>query len=489
MSMPERTNMSFRALTDKQIQKLHLATLDILERTGVLVLNKEARKLLLDAGAWPGEGDRVRIPSWMIKDALARAPEKVVLHKRTGERTVPLEGDRVFFGTGSDTPNTIDPYARSRRRSVKEDTRKFALLCDYLPNFDFVMSMGIAEDAREGDSYVEEFESMLLGSSKPIVYTANGISDMEIIYEMATVVAGDKEALRQRPFLLHYAEPISPLVHSETGTGKLLFCAERHIPVVYVSGCMSGGTMPVTLSAAITVANAECLSGLLIAQLKSPGCPFIYGANVGTIDMRTCQYAYASPEHSLTNSIFADMAHYYKLPVWGLAGASDSKVFDEQAAAEGLFSIFAATLSGANLVHDVGYIENGLTSSLEMVLHSDETISMCRRFVAGVTIDEASLAADLIDAVGPRGNYIDQMHTAENFRAQHWLPRFMDHRTFHDWSAAGSPTLYERLNAEVKRILESHEPAPLDDDKKKEIRRIIDSRHKGSQPSPKRRGK
>lgn len=487
MSTADRTSMSFSALNDAQIQKLHLATLDILERTGVAVLNGEAKALLLDAGAWPGEGDRVRIPSWMVKEALAKAPEKVVLHKRTGERSVPLEADRVFFGTGSDTPNTIDPYERKRRRSVKDDTRKFALLCDYLPNFDFVMSMGIAEDAREGDNYVEEFESMLLGTSKPIVFTANGRRDMETIYEMSTVVAGDADALKRRPFLLHYAEPISPLMHSEGGTDKLLFCAEKHIPVVYVSGCTSGGTMPVTLAAAITVANAECLSGLVIAQLKSPGCPFIYGANVGTIDMRTCQYAYASPEHSLTNSIFAGMAHYYKLPVWGLAGASDSKVFDEQAAAEGLFSIFAALLSGANLVHDVGYIEMGLTSSMEMVTHADEMISMCRRFVAGVTLDTDSLAADLIDSVGPQGNYIDKVHTAENFRSQHWLPRFMDHRSYHAWSEAGGPTLYERLNAEVKSILESHEPAPLPDDKKREIRRIIDSRHKGTIPSAKKR--
>lgn len=478
MSGVDRSTMSFSALTEEQIYRLHLATLEILERTGVLVLHPEARRLLLDAGAWPGRGNVVRIPSWMVKEAIAKAPEKVVLHTRTGNRTVPLEGDKVFFGTGSDTPNTIDPYTGTRRRSVKEDTRRFALLCDYLPNFDFIMSMGIAEDAPAGDNYVEEFEAMLAGSAKPIVFTAADRRDMETIYEMATVVAGDEITLKQKPFFLHYSEPISPLVHSQVGTDKLLFCAERGIPVVYVSGCTSGGTMPVTLAGAITVANAECLSGLVIAQLKAPGCPFVYGANVGTIDMRTCQYAYASPEHSLTNSIFAGMAHYYKLPVWGLAGASDSKVFDEQAAAEGLFSIFAALLSGANLVHDVGYIENGLTSSMEMVVHSDEMISMCRRFLAGVTLDDDSLAADLIDSVGPQGNYIDKVHTAENFRAQHWLPRYMDHRSYHAWTEAGAATLYERLNAEVKRILEEHTCEPLPDDKRREIERIMRARRK-----------
>lgn len=487
MSGIDRTTTSFSAITQEQCRRLHLATLDILERTGVLVLNDHARELLLDAGARPGKDRLVRIPSAMVKAAIASAPEKIALHHRTGGRSLILESDRVWFGTGSDTPQTIDPYTRQRRRSIKEDTRKFAQLCDYLPNFDFVMSMGIAEDVRQGDNYVEEFEAMLHGTTKPIVYTADGLADMETIYEMAAVVAGDGEALRQRPFLLHYCEPISPLVHSEVGVDKLLFCAERHIPVVYVSGCTSGGTMPVTLAAAITVANAECLTGLVIAQLKSPGCPFLYGANVGTIDMRTCQYAYASPEHSLTNSIFAGLAHYYKLPVWGLAGASDSKVFDEQAAAECLFSIFAAMLSGGNLIHDVGYVENGLTSSMEMVLHADEMIAMCRRFVSGVTIDEASLAADVIDEVGPHGSFIAHPHTAENFRTQHWLPRYMDHRSHHAWTEAGSQTLYERLNAEARRILETHRTEPLPADRAKEIRRIIDSRHARPKPSPKKR--
>lgn len=473
-----RTTMFFKPLADDQIYRLHLATLDILERTGVLVQHKKARQLLLDAGSWAGEGDRVRIPSSLVKEAISRAPEKVVLHDRNGRRSVPLEADKVFFGTGSDTPNTIDPYTRSRRRSVKEDTARFAALCDYLPNMDFIMSMGIAEDVAQGNNYVEEFEAMVKSSTKPIVFTATDRQDMEVILEMASVVCGSAEELVRRPFILHYSEPISPLVHSPVGTDKLLFCAERRLPVVYVSGCTSGGTMPVTLSAAITVANAECLSGLVIAQLQSPGCPFVYGANVGTIDMRTCQYAYGSPEHSLTNSIFAAMAHYYKLPVWGLAGASDSKVFDGQAAAEGLFSIFAALLSGANLVHDVGYIESGLTSSMEMVLFSDEAVAMCRRFVEGVTIDDASLAADLIDSVAPHGAYIDHPHTAENFRAQHWLSRLMDHRSFYDWSKAGGPTLYERLNAEVKAILERHKPQPLPADQVREIDRIVAAQRK-----------
>jgi trimethylamine--corrinoid protein Co-methyltransferase len=210
-----------------------------------------------------------------------------------------------------------------------------------------------------------------------------------------------------------------------------------------------------------------------MARLKSPGAPFIYGANVGTIDLRTCQYNYASPEHSLTNTVFAALAHWYRLPVWGLAGACDSKVFDEQASAESMFSIFAALVSGGNLVHDVGYIESGLTSSMEAVAFADEAIAMCRRFARGVEIDEESLAADLIDEVGPGGNYISHMHTAENFRKSHWLTRWLDHQHYTAWKESGSKTLYERLNAAVREILETHKPEPIGADKEREIERLV----------------
>ena len=476
MSGKEQTTHTFRPLTDDQIYKLHLASLDILERTGVSVQEQEARQLLLDAGAYPDQGDRVRIPAWLIKQALSTAPEQVVLYSRDGRPAMPMEADNVFFGTGSDTPNTIDPYTRRRRPPVKDDVRKIACFCDALAGIDFVMSMGIPSDVPTSVTYVHEFDAMISGTNKPVVFTANDNRDMRTIYEIAAVVAGDEQRLRERPFLLLYSEPISPLQHTRDGTEKLIFCADKGIPCVYVSGIMSGGNAPVTLAGAISMANAEVLSGLAISQLKRPGAPFIYGANVSVMDMRTAGYSYGAPEFSLANSIFAAMAHYYTLPVWGLAGAADSKTLDAQAAAEATFSILTAVLSGGNLVHDVGYLESGLTSCMEMILFGEEIINMSRRLAGGVALDENSLAANVIDQIGPGGNYIGCDHTLDNFRTAHWLPRFMDRRHYEAWHADGEPNMYDRLNAEVKSILETHTAAPLARDKATEIKRIIAAR-------------
>lgn len=473
----DRTTMAFSPCTEAQLQRIHQASLEVLERTGVAVQEDEARSLLLDAGAHESAGNRVRIPSWMVKRALASAPERVTLWSRDGRPAMPMEpGGRVFFGTGSDTPNTIDLQSGQRRPAVKDDTRRMATLCDALENMDFVMSMGIASDVPRSTSFVHEFDAMLRGTDKPMVFTAADNRDMQTIYEIALVLSGSPQAIRERPWLLLYSEPLSPLQHTKMGTEKLLFCAERGIPCVYVCGLMAGSTGPATLAGSLAVGNAEGLSGLVISQLKRPGAPFVYGGNVTTMDMRTSVLTYASPEFSLTNSVFAALGRYYRLPVWGLAGAADSKVVDAQAGSEATLSILSALLSGGNLVHDIGYLESGLTSSMEMILLGDEVIPMCRRFVRGVALDDASFALDLVDEIGPGGHFLESRHTRDTFRKEHWITRFMDRQRFPAWQTSGGLDMADRLNAAARAILDKHAGPTLSEDRCKEIGKILRTR-------------
>lgn len=449
-----------RVLSDEQVLEVHNATLEILARTGVAVREARARELLAKAGARV-EGEHVRLPAHLVNWAIQQAPDRVVLCSRTGQRVMPLEANRVFFGTGSDTPNTIDPHTRQRRRSVRADVERIARLCDALPNIDFIMSLGVASDVPEKAPFVFEFADMMAGSSKPIVFTAHDLPDMEDIAEMAAAAAGGESALRANPFVIHYSEPITPLVHSPAGLRKLLFCADHHLPVAYVSGMSAGATAPATLAGAIALASAECLSGLVVHQLASPGAPFIYGANVSVVDMATLGYVYGGPEFPLTNAAFADMARYYRLPVWGLAGATDAKSVDAQAGLEAMLSVLLAVLSRGNLVHDVGYIEQGLTSSMEMVTIVDEMIAMARMILRGIPTDPDHLALDLIDQVGIGGQFLDAEHTARFFRTDHFLTRLLDRNPYELWQRAGSKTLEDRANHKVLDILAGHEPAPL----------------------------
>jgi len=372
-----------------------------------------------------------------------------------------LERDRVFFGTGSDTPNTIDPETRKRRRSVRADVGRIAKVCDALENIDFLMSLGVAGDVPAGAPFVYEFAEMIAGTSKPIVFTAKDEADMADIYEMAAAAVGGEEALRANPFVINYSEPITPLIHSPEGLAKLLFCADHRLPIAYVSGMSAGGSAPATLAGATALGSAECLSGLVIHQLAAPGAPFIYGANVSVVDMRTMSYVYGGPEFPLTNAALADMARHYRLPVWGLAGASDAKTVDAQAGLEAMLSITMAALSRGNLVHDVGYIDSGLTSSMEMVAVCDEMIGMVRMVVRGLPTDDERLATEVIDEVGPAGNFLMTEHTRQFFRSEHFMPGLLERNNYDKWSAAGGKSLEDRANERVLEILESHQPAPL----------------------------
>jgi len=235
---------------------------------------------------------------------------------------------------------------------------------------------------------------------------------------------------------------------------------------------LSGATAPVTLAGCLALANAESLTGLVMAQLKREGAPFIYGGGVLPMDMRTSIVAYGAPELQLAGAALADMAHFYTLPRFSGAGASDSKILDQQAMIEGTLSTLMQALCGANLVHDVGYLESGLTSSYEMVAAIDEVISMVKYIMSGVEINEETLALDVIDRVGPGGNFIDDKHTLRHFRGG-WFPRLLDRKNYAAWASDGKQTMGDRLNKRVKEILAEHVPEPLPSETVDRIKEII----------------
>ena len=462
----------FRILSDDQIREIHSASLEILERTGVLVLEEESRSLLGDAGARIGNDARVRIPSYLVEKALATAPKRITLCGRNGSRKVYLEGNRSYFGTGSDCPNIIDPYTFEKRRMVKEDIAAAARLCDFLPNIDFIMSLGLVSDAPWEISDKHQFEAMLLNITKPIVFTAHDKPGMNGIIEMSSLVAGGEESLKNNPFICLYAEPVSPLKHVGTALRKLLLAAEKEIPVVYTPCPMAGATGPVTMAGVLATSNAECLSGLVIHQLKKPGAPFITGGVISIMDMRDSILSYGAPELDLLSAGMADIAHYYHLPVFGTAGCTDFKTLDEQAAVEASISTLMSALSGSNLVHDIGFLESALTGSCELIVLTNEIIDMVKRIMRGIQVTPETLAVDLVDAVGPGGHYIAEEHTAFNFRKEFWLPHLMDRRRFDQWHREGEKTLGDRLNEEVKKILREHKPEPLPEGMVREIHKI-----------------
>jgi len=462
----------FAVLSDTQLQDIHLAALEVLRRIGIRFHHQEAVEMLKEAGAFISDGNLVKFPARMVEDAVASTPGRIILCDRDGEPAVFLEGTKVYFGTGSDCLNLLDPETGEHRKFTQTDLINSYHLCDALPNIHFVMSNGIPSDVDPALLYDVQMALMLEHTTKPIVFVTNDRASCQRAIDMAAAVAGGHEALVEQQHILLYSEPSSPLQQSETAVDKLLLMAEYQLPVVHSPGPLMGGTAPITMASGLVMSLAEILSGLVVHQLRRWGAPFVFGAGLHHMDMGAAQICYASPEFQLTKAAVAQLGRWYGLPTWGYAGCSDAKVMDEQAALEALLSVLMAKFSGANLIHDVGYMESGLTLSYEMIVLTDELVALTDHIMKGIEVDDDTLMLDELDRVGPGGHFMDTEQTLKRFR-DFWFPSLLDRKRRPQWLEAGATTLGQRLKARVKEIIKEHQPKPLDPDKKQRVQEIL----------------
>ncbi len=460
-------------LSKEKLDLIHSSTLEVLRRTGVQVDEPEAVDILKKGGCYV-EGDRVRIPAHLVEWALRNTPPRVCMCDRNGDPAMFLEENNVYFGTGSDTPNVVDAHTGERRKAVIQDIANNAKVVDYLDDISFIMCMGIASDVKDTISDLYHFEAMVTHTEKPIIFTAWSLENLKAIVDMAETVAGGREPLSRSPHIALYTEPVSPLMLAKESTQKVMYMAEKNLPVVFTPGLVTGGTGPVTMAGGIVQGNAEVLAGYVLANLVNEGAPFIYGGAIVPMDMSTSLIAYAAPELMLAMSAVTDLARYYRLPMFSLAGASDSNLYDQQASLESAVWILLSSLSGGNLVHDVGYINNGLTASLQQLVISNEVIGMVRRIYRGIEVNEETIALDLINDIGPGGEYLTSDHTLRHFR-ENWYSDLIQRIPYERWVDEGQKDLGTRSKEKAIDILENHRPNPLDDDVRKRLRAIIES--------------
>lgn len=462
----------FTMLCPEQCQRLHDASCHILAHTGVRIYHQGALQLLKGAGACV-EGNLAKIPAELVDAALASAPRAFTLYRRgTQEAACQLDGEQVYFGPGSDTLRYLDPRTGQRRDFGLADVADCIRVCDALPEIGFVMSVGIPRDVPTRRYFRHQFAAMIRHTTKPTVFVCNDLADMEAIAAMAAAVAGSHASLAQAPTLLLYSEPTTPLAHSTEAVDKLLFCARQRIPVTHSPAPMIGGTAPVTVAGAVALGNAELLSGLVMHQLTTPGAPFLYGHGVHHLDMKEMISVYGAPEFQLARVMAAEMGRFYQLPVWGYAAHSDSAVLDEQAAIDAQFSIQTALLAKTNLNHDVGYLEAGLAASPEAMVLANELIAMNRVFARGVRFDDEALALDVIQEVGPGGQFLSHSHTMAHWR-ELWLPTLIERRRLEPWLEKGGKAMRERVREATVAILDEHQPQPLPASIEAEIEYIL----------------
>jgi trimethylamine--corrinoid protein Co-methyltransferase len=437
----------------EQLQEIHNGALEILEDVGCELHHEEAVKILKDAGAYV-EGKRVYLSPGTVEKALKTAPSRILIYDREGEPAMDISGRNAYFGTGSDCIYLRDSFTAERRVFTEQDMIDAVRLADALPNVDFLMSMGMICNVKPDYQCQSQYANMIKYSKKPQVIIALSRKCLDDIVELAAInIPGGREELKRKPRFVLYTEPSSPLVHSFEAIDKLIFSAQNMIPTNYAPGMLAGATGPVTPAGAIIVAAAEILFGLTIHQLSNPGAPFVFGAGMSNIDMSSLQPTYSSPEAMMTQAGLCELGrNLYRLPTWGFAGCSASKIADTQAINEAATYIFIAGLSGSNLNHDLGYLEFGLTFSFDLLVMANESVGQLRRFFDGIPLTRETMALDAIREMGPGGNFLASEHTLENYR-KNWMPWVTDRNTFERWTELGSTSMEDRCKAKIKEIL------------------------------------
>jgi len=451
-------------LSEEDKRAIYVAVLEILGKVGMRVHHEEAKAMLLAAGCTLTAEDRLLIPRRLVEQARLSVPRVVDVYDRSGERAMELGGYNSYFGTGSDLMSTYDLETGEHRPSVLEDVRRAARLVDALPDLDFVMSSAYPTDRNPHHAYLLSFRAMLESTTKPLVMTAENAGDLGVMIDIARELRGGAEELRQKPYFVVYNEPSSPLVHPVHSLEKLLLCADTGVPSIYSPAPLAGATAPITVAGHTAMGIAESLFGLVIHQLRRPGAPFLFGIGSAVLDVATAQSSYNDLGYLTGYMCAVEMAKWLDIPNWGNAGTSDSQLPDAQAGMEATQITFLAMQAGSNLAHDVGYLDFGLTCSLEQIVVVEEFIAVNRRLLGGVPVDRETLAVETIAQAGPGGHFMASKHTRRHMREVQWRPTILNRQGRDNWLAGGGLDLAAKARAKAIDLLATHEvpPLPLD---------------------------
>ncbi len=464
------TSAHYSRMGRAECEQIHLASLEILWRTGLDVHDEKALRILVSGGA-VADGIRVRIPEYMVARALATAPKRLTLYDRKGRVAMRAGGYNTYYGGGSDCLNILDHHTGQRRRPVLEDVCAATRLMDALPEIDFVMSAVLPEDVdqRIYDRY--QMEVMLNNTTKPIVFVTPDFEGCVAAVEMCEAVAGGAEAFQRRPFATCYINVTSGMIMNAEALQKCMYLAEKGLPLLWIPLNAGGVNSPVTTAGCMASMNAGILLGIVLSQLVREGTPVgVPGWNGGPYNLQTMVGNYVLADEQ---GVPTSMGKYYDLPVFGLGGSTDSKVLDQQAGFEATISLMTALLHGANIVHDVGFMDAGMQSSFQQIVLCNDYLGFIRAMTAGVVVNDETLALDVIDQLGPTGSYLEHEHTIRHYR-EPFYSKLADKSPFAVWQKKGATTMEARAAKQVDTILAKHKPEPLPADVQREIRKIVE---------------
>ena len=469
--------INVEVLSDREIAAIHDGAIRILGDTGVMVHHDGALELLAEAGAGVDKDSKIaRLPEKLVAESIELAGKKYVLYGRDAEQTARLGyGDFVLMSSPGQY-SWIDTDSGERRPATVQDAREAIKLGDALDNIMIVGSMAQPEEISEAWRDVFLTAELVKGTCKPTRCWVKNGKTARYILEIYRAVAGGPEALRERPMVEAFLEPISPLQLPKDGLDIVREFARAGQPVSISPMAMTCGTAPGTLAATLAQENAEILAGVVVAQLFAPGTAIMYGGIPHIMDPRTSICSFGSPEQGLMAAAMVQVAKHYGFPVYVNVGLTDAKVPDAQAGAEKATSLLLAVLAGADTFGHCGICGTDHAGSLLWLALDNEIAEYVKRIARGFEVDAEKVAAEIIHKVGPGGNFLAEEHTVRNFRKELWLPGpAWTRQSWDGWADSGKLSMADRITEQVKQALTAHEPKPLEAELVREVDSVVEA--------------
>jgi len=453
----------YKPLSPRDIETLHQAALTILEKTGLTFESgiDDTLDLLDEAGARVDrDAARIYLPSDLVGRMLQMAVSRVMLCARDPRWDLDLTEARVHLGTGGAAVTILDLDTGEARPTLLADIYRIGRLVDRLDHIHFYLRPCIPTDIPKSEYDINMFYACLGATRKHVMSGVNDEAGLARVIEMASLLAGGRERLRERPFISVITSfAISPLKLCTQSTRIMRACCREGIPVVLSCARMSGSTAPMTMAGTLALIHAEQLAGITICQLTRPGSPLLYGGIPGLADMNSMGYVAGGVECGMMNAAIHQMAAHIGVPNYNSAGLSDAKIPDAQAGWEKGMTVLLTAMGGANYIHHAaGMLGSMLSVAYEQYVMDDEICGMACKVLKGIVVDDAHLAIDAIDQVGPGGNFMVSPHTLAHMRSEYFIGNGITDRSLRQkWEAQGCRDARTRARERVRAILS--EPA------------------------------
>ena len=465
-----------RIVSDDELEAIHDASLTLLSTTGMDVLLPEAQRLFVDNGATL-DGDRVRFDPEMILDFVSSAPSEFTLHGRNPERSLQIGGDNVTFTAVASTPNVGDS-ANGRRTGNQDDFRALVKLSQHLNAIQMHGGYPVEPvDIHASVRHLHAIRDLVTLSDKPVNAYSLGAKRNQDALELLRLAHGlTNDEVDTKTIVHSVINTSSPLRLDHPMATGIIEYASRNQCLIITPFTLAGAMAPVTVAGAVVQQNAEALVGIALAQIVRRGSPVVYGGFTSNVDMKSGSPAFGTPEFMQSALLGGQLARRYGLP-YRSSNVNAANAVDAQAAYESVFSLWGAIMGGANIVfHGAGWLEGGLRASFEKMVLDADLISMVGSFLAPLVVDQASMALDAIDEVGPGGHFFGTQHTQDRYRTAFFSPMISDWRNFESWAEAGSPTADQKMSELVPRLLAEYEPPPLEPDRLDAINEFVERR-------------